>query len=108
MSRDERLPRETEYDDWEIEDEQYHEARYVGLLGGTQQWFYSHRDNTLFEGEVDDENRRIRPVADSERELGPEDTVGKALENLGDELGWDSLSEFAEEHLEGDEDESTT
>ncbi|USZ69192.1 hypothetical protein NGM10_05485 [Halorussus salilacus] len=33
------------------------------------------------------------------------ESVGEALERLGDKLGWESLSEWPEVNLEGGEDE---
>ncbi|WP_439027170.1 hypothetical protein [Haloarchaeobius sp. DT45] len=38
-----------------------------------------------------------------ERELNPEETLADAIESIGETTGWDSLREWAEEHLESDD-----
>ncbi|MFD1646486.1 hypothetical protein [Haloarchaeobius litoreus] len=39
---------------------------------------------------------------DSERELQPEETLGEASETVGEKSGWETLSEWADDHLTGD------
>lgn len=89
------------YEDWPVEDD-YQEATYVGHVEGGGAWFYSEADGTLLERAVDRDDRRLLPASD-EREVPPDESLGRAVERLGDDLGWESLSAFAREHLESDE-----
>ena len=92
------------YEDWPVEGDRHDEARFVGVsqVKGGGAWFYNDDDDALFETDVDQANRRLTPSGD-ERSVSAGESVGEAVERLGDELGWESLSEFAREHLESSE-----
>lgn len=93
-----------EYDDYSIGSEEYYAPVLVGTIpGGPAPVFYDERSRTVFEAEADHESRELVPVAGSERELDPSETLADALEEIADETGWESLSDWAEEHLENDE-----
>lgn len=49
---------------------------------------------------VDHERERLTPEDESTWELDPEETLGEFLERVGQDVGWESLSEFARDHLE--------
>lgn len=92
---------ESRYDEWPIADERHRDAQYLGsTAGGTP--FY-HHGGTVFRGEPDAENREIAPDADSKRELAADEKLGDVVAEIGDSLGWESLSAFAEDHLSRDE-----
>ena len=90
------------YEDWPVEGEHDDEAKYVGMVEGGGAWFYSEENHSLFERELDRDDRRLLPASD-EQSISDEETLGEAVERLGDELGWDALSDFARKHLEGRE-----
>lgn len=87
------------YEDWPVEGERDDEAKYVGMVEGGGAWFYNEENHSLFERELDRDDRRLLPASD-EQSIPHEETLGEAVERLGDELGWDSLSDFARKHLE--------
>ncbi len=88
------------YDEWPVDGG---ETRYLGVAGEGGAMLYNPTTNELTRGEVDELNDRIVP-GETERELDPGESLGEALESIGDSLGWESLSEFAEEHLDADPD----
>lgn len=91
------------YENWPTEGEHDDEAKYVGVVeGGGGAWFYNEEDHSIFEREIDADDERLLPASD-EQSIPEDETLGEAIERLGDELGWRSLSEFAREHLESDE-----
>lgn len=93
-------PTEPRYDDWPINDDERAGATYVGLTSGGIPVF--HTGGTVFQGRVDEENREIVPRPDTDRELEPGETLGELVEELGETLGWESLSEFGEQHRSDD------
>jgi hypothetical protein len=91
-----------EHEDWPFEGERHDDAQYVGTAqAGGNAWFYSEEGDRLFAGEVDEDRRRLLPASD-ERTVREGESFGEAVERLGDELGWESLSAFARKHLERD------
>lgn len=125
MSRDPAASNDTEpkssaesgdirYDQWPLEgaDEPDRNPTYLGLMnpeGGDNKTetsravFYDDRKEAIFEADVDETRERYVLREDTERKLEPADTLGDALEGLGDSLDWDSLSEFARERLQTDD-----
>ena len=96
---------EHEFDEWNINDDRYQDASFVGARGASPV-FYAPSSRSLFEGTVDEENRRITPREDTQQTLDAEESIGEAIERFGEEVGWDGLSEWAREHLENKSDES--
>jgi hypothetical protein len=91
------------FEDWPFEGDRPDDAQYIGTAqAGGNAWFYSEDGDQLFAGEADEANRRLLPTSD-ERTVRESESFGEAVERLGDELGWESLSAFAREHLERDE-----
>jgi hypothetical protein len=92
-----------EYEDWPFEADRPDDAQYVGTSqAGGNAWFYSENGDQLFAGEADEDDRRLLPASD-ERAVREGESFGEAVERLGHELGWQSLSAFARKHLERDE-----
>lgn len=101
------------YDDWPIRgyDESDRTAtRVLGTAqaggttgGGSIALIYDDEERTIFEADVEQTDQQLVPREESERELGPSETLGEVLEDVGDSLGLDSLSEFAEERLQSDD-----
>lgn len=102
------------YDNWPIAEHGERTDRtghYLGTLsaaggtgaGGGGVLVYDEERQSVFEAEVDEEDRRLVPREDTEREVGASESLGEVLEDVGDSLGLDSLSEFAEERLQSDE-----
>ncbi|SIR01579.1 hypothetical protein SAMN05421858_1130 [Haladaptatus litoreus] len=94
------------YSSWSIDHKKPENAEYVGVRNEGKPVFYDKENNSTFEGEPHPENERITPVEGSEESLGAEETIGQAIDRLGEKTGWDALSEFAQKHLESDETES--
>lgn len=103
------------FDDWPIEGYDDHDERSVNYLGTTTPAeegsgadvtavVYDEGSNTIFEAAPDRDRQRLVPREGTEREVDSGDALGEALEDLGDRLDWDSLSEFARERLQDDPD----
>lgn len=90
------------YDEWPVEGHASREVNYLGISNGAPQ-FYRPDTNSIYRGTVDERNRRIRLNETSQRTLKPEETLGDVIKALGERTGWDSLSEFAQEHFSTDE-----
>ncbi|WP_435077989.1 hypothetical protein [Halococcus sp. AFM35] len=88
------------YEGWTVANDR--KTEYLGLARGDTPMLYEPSTNRLYEGNLDRENERIVPREETERELDPEETLGEALESIGEKTGWDSLSSFADEHLTDD------
>lgn len=95
--RMDETPSRSRYEDWSIGDDRYRDARYVGTTTENVPFFHDRR--TIFRGKPDEEKREIVPEPGSERELEPGETIGDVLEEIGDAVGWKSLSEFAAERF---------
>lgn len=104
------------FDDWPVQGREDSDVAYVGqassdepaTAGGSFAGLYSGvyydpASHSLFAGEADESSGSIVPDLDSEVDIDPQQTLGEALEQVGDEVGWASLSEFAEAHLQDDE-----
>lgn len=109
MPRD-HSEQDPKYDNWPIEGTTgaTGEDSTIGLIGyqrGQPSYpvLYQPDDDAIYQGEIDEENERIVPVEDSARRLESDETLGDVIEELGDEIGWDSLSEFAREHMQDDD-----
>jgi hypothetical protein len=101
MSRDVSDSAEPNYDEWTVANNR--ETEYLGLARGSTPMLYEPSTNRMYEGNLDRENERIVPREGTERELDPEETLGEALESIGEKTGWDSLSSLADEHLTDDD-----
>jgi hypothetical protein len=101
-------------DDWPVRGREDSDVAFVGRTVADQpaaessglsgSVFYETGTETLFSGEVDRDGELIVPTPDGELDLAPGETLGQVLERVGEEMGWDSFSAFARDHLEdGDE-----
>jgi hypothetical protein len=78
------------------------DEEYVGSLrrGGTAvATFYDARERRLVEREFDHETERVTDTL-AERDIEAGESLGRLLGEIGEETGWDSLSEFAREHFD--------
>ncbi|WP_267640478.1 hypothetical protein [Haloarchaeobius amylolyticus] len=91
--------------DWP-EDHPREDVEHVGILEKGTNVFYESGTSMFFHTELDEEREEHTFVEGSERELQPQETLADAIESIGETTGWDSLSEWAEEHLESDDEES--
>lgn len=105
MSRDPTDRTGSPYDTWPVAGDR--ETQYLGIVEDRVPMFYEPSTNMVYEGDIDTENQRLVPREDTGRELNPGETVGEALETIGEKTGWDSLSSFADEHLTDDSDDSS-
>lgn len=100
MQRDDRGSSDYDYDAWTVEGERLQNAHYIGAAGGAPV-FYSDTDDELIEGDLDRESSTVSEKSGDPREgldLSPGESIGDAIRRIGDEIGWDSLSEFGEDH----------
>lgn len=93
--------------DWLIEGYAEGEATYLGGVHSEGEetrtaLIYDDREEVVFEADVDEDEQRYVPREGTGRAIGPSETFGDVLEDLGDRLDWDSLSEFARGHLKED------
>lgn len=94
-----------EYDDWPIEGRSQENVEWLGFVGGTEQGapaLYDTHDDAVYRGTLDEKNERIVPNLETERRVSSEETIGEVLRDIADSHGWQSLSNFAAEHLGGD------
>lgn len=86
-----------------FDEQRQNDVEYVGSSATGNTLFFDSANRTLFEGEYDENDDRIVALPETERELEPRESLGEALESLGDELDWDSLSEFARDRIQADD-----
>ncbi|MFB6254701.1 MAG: hypothetical protein ABEI06_08830 [Halobacteriaceae archaeon] len=77
-------------------------VRFLGTVRGMPM-YYDENKRTVMEGRLNHEEEKIELLEDDAIDLDPEETLGSALKRLGEESGWDTLTEFAEEHLDPDD-----
>lgn len=120
MTKDEH-PTETdpEMDDWPVGDEPSEETKWIGLYDAPSEGVYTDRGTvddqanaeeveetdrlavlfnsarqSVMQGRIDTEQRRIVPLDETERELNEDETLGDIVRGIGERVGWISLSEF--------------
>lgn len=82
--------------------------RFLGTVsGGATPAYYVPGDHRVETGDLDRNGDLERDPDGESWTLEAEEEVGEFLERIGEERGWDSLSEWAREHLEH-EDEATS
>ncbi|WP_435333615.1 hypothetical protein [Haloarchaeobius sp. TZWWS8] len=89
--------------DWPTGDNPRDDVEHVGVLNKGMNVFYQPNSSMFFTTEVDEEREEHTFVEGTDRELRPGETLGEAIESVGEKTGWESLSEWAENHLESDE-----
>lgn len=97
------------YDNWPVEGRSDRDVRWIGMAGvGAGQGapaLYEPRNDIIYEGNIDKENKRLVPDPETERQVSPNETIGDVLQDIADSRGWQSLSNFAAEHMGADIDE---
>ncbi len=98
------IPCESKYDysTWTIEDREDDEFRYLGLKDDGASMFFHPAAKVTFEGVNNEEKKTIEP----KEEESLEEELGEWLERVGERTGWESLSAFARDHLEGESENS--
>lgn len=95
MANDE--PTDPNYADWSVEGRS--ETTYVGQMEGVHHGIFDEKTGDLLRAEP--KAGTFEPV--ETLDSSTEETLGERIERLGEQIGWESLSEFAREHLERDE-----
>lgn len=78
------------------------DSQLVGMASTGMPVLYSSQSNVIYQGEVNDDGR-VTPRFEDEVEVDSDETLGDALRSFGDRVGWESLSEYGEEHWDGEE-----
>ncbi|WP_435346304.1 hypothetical protein [Haloarchaeobius sp. HRN-SO-5] len=84
-----------------VHDPAHEDTEHVGVLEKGTNVFYQANESMFYHTELDEERQEHTFVRDSGRHVGAEETVASVIEDIGD--SWDSLSEWAKDHLEDDE-----
>lgn len=85
------------------ENERRDDLEWVGIganSGAGAPRVYDPKNDTVFGGTVDEDEERVRVDESEKRELADDETVGDYVAEVGDDLGWTWLSDFAHGHLE--------
>jgi hypothetical protein len=98
----EATPRDETYDNFPIEGKSHSDVEWVGTMqgGSGAPHLYEEHTNQIYESEVDEDSGTIIPK--NPQSLG-DDSLGDYIDRVGQEHGWESLSEFARQHLGADE-----
>jgi hypothetical protein len=100
MTGSNREPGDFRHEDDSIENEG-EPVDFVGITFGGDSVFYRPGSDSLFAGERENSDERVVPVPGSERDLSGE-SLGDAIESIGERVGWESLSAFGKRRLEGE------
>jgi hypothetical protein len=103
MSQEDPNRPNEEYEGWAVEGLRDENFEYIGQVDGGSPMLFDSSTNTIYEAEADVENEHLIPRPNTEQELEPEETLSKAIEMIGEKTGWESLSEFANDHLNDDD-----
>ena len=90
------------FPDYEFQDYERDDVQYIGD-DKTQPYFYSEPDDKVFAAKVNEDMKRLEPAPETERSVGAKEELGEVLEEVGEATGWESLSDWAREHLEGED-----
>jgi hypothetical protein len=108
MTEPEPDSKDSRYDEWPMEAHDAREMNYLGLVSNGAPYFYHADSGTVYQGRVDNVNQRLRLEEDVEHDIEPGKALGDAIESIGERTGWESLSEFAQEHFPDEEGEENT
>ncbi|WP_435359357.1 hypothetical protein [Haloarchaeobius sp. DFWS5] len=89
--------------DWSPNDHSGDEFEHVGLLSQGTNVYYDRDLSMFFYSDTPEADGSETGLDDSGRALEPTETLGEAIEAIGEKTGWDSLSDWANEHLTADE-----
>jgi len=105
--RDPTDDRDYRLDEWEVAAEDDRPVELLGFAGEESEtggaFVYDAAMESVYEAETDAEEGELVLDESSARNLGAEEELGEVIEDIGERLGWDGLSEFARERLEPDE-----
>lgn len=97
------MTRANRYDGWSVEGREGQHIQRVGMTsdhdGESGPVYHDTRAGEVFRTEPDQETERLVPIPDSVRSTD-ESSVASVIRDIGDELGWESLSEFGKEQSE--------
>ena len=93
-----------EYDNWPVEGTKGEDTEWLDVSGVTGDVsdapaLYQPADGIVYGTEADEENRRLISDREMEWEVETDDAVGEVIEEIGETVGWVSLSEYARDHL---------
>lgn len=84
------------FENWSVEED--HEL--LGTVADEDSpALYDADTDRVFRGQVDPDAEHLTPNTEAALDEA-EESLGEFLERVGEETGWDSLSEFAQDHLE--------
>jgi hypothetical protein len=87
-------------DEWNVAEDDG-SLELVGFTGNSGTGYVFDTDaGVVYEAEADHESGEVVPDESSARRLDKEETLADAIEDIGERMGWERLTEFAEEHLE--------
>lgn len=86
------------YSEYEVRGGEDYE--YLGTTDDGAPVLYDQSEGTVHRGEVDGSDTMLIPDTEPSWDIQPQETVGEFLERVGESVGWDSLSQFAREHLD--------
>lgn len=75
------------------------DAEYLGVLTNGAPLYYHEPTRAIYEGHETESGDGVRFEERQDFDLAPEDPLARVLAEIGDGLGWESLSEFAHEHI---------
>jgi hypothetical protein len=105
--RDPTDDRDYPLDEWEIAAEDDRPVELLGFAGEESEtggaFVYDAAMESVYEAETNTEEGEVVLDESSARSLDTEEELGEVIEDIGERLGWEGLSEFAREHLEDDE-----
>lgn len=100
-------PRDETYDNYPIEGKSDSDVEWIGMPAASQggaPLLYEEHTNQVYETEIDENEGVVVPT--NPEPLGDR-SLGDYIKDVGDKHGWDSLSEFAQKHMDADEDDPT-
>jgi hypothetical protein len=98
-------PRDETYDNFPIEGKSDSDVEWIGMPAASQggaPLLYEEHTNQVYETELDEDDGVVVPT--NPEPLGDE-SLGDYINDIGQEHGWETLSEFAQNHLGADEHE---
>lgn len=86
--------------DYTVEGPEDHEL--LGIVSDDEAAVHDPETGQIFRGNLDKETERVTPRDRANWSLDAEESLAEFLERVGEETGWDSLTEYARDHLDVD------
>lgn len=83
--------------------EEREDLEWIGVGNGTEfgtPVVYEPETHSVYEAEFDPDEERVNVDESEDRQLEEDESIGGYVAEVGDDLGWNWLSEFAHDHLE--------